>query len=81
VDSPSLRAQSDTAHTIFTQQWEIYRRFVEADYMSHRAFFGILHDLAAARTQAFSFLDLASGDAFCSVGALAGTLWIHTFHA
>jgi hypothetical protein len=49
--------------------------------MSHRAFLGILHDLAAARTQAFSFLDLASGDAFCSVGALAGTLWIHTFHA
>jgi hypothetical protein len=41
--------------------------------MSHRAFFGILHDLVAARTQAFSFLDLASGDACSSVGALAGT--------
>ena len=73
MDSPSPSAQSDAAHTIFTQQWAIYRRFVDADYMSHRAFFGILHDLVAARTKAFSFLDLASGDAFCSVGALAGT--------
>jgi hypothetical protein len=73
LDSPAPRAQNDTAHTIFTQQWAIYGRFVDADYMSHRAFFGILHDLVAARTQPFSFLDLASGDACCSVGALAGS--------
>ena len=73
MDSPAPGDQNDAAHTIFTQQWAIYRRFVDADYMSHRAFFRILHDLVAARTQAFSFLDLASGDAFCSVGALAGT--------
>ena len=73
VDTPAPRDQNDAAHTIFTQQWAIYRRFVDADYLSHRAFFGILHDLVAARRQAFSFLDLASGDAFCSVRALAGT--------
>ncbi len=66
MDTPAPRAQNNDAHTIFTRQWAIYRRFVDAGYMSHRAFFGILHDLVAVRTQAFSFLDLASGDAFCS---------------
>jgi 16S rRNA G966 N2-methylase RsmD len=64
---------SDSAHTIFAQQQAIYRRVVEADYMSHRALFGILHDLLQTRQQPFSFLDLACGDAACSVGALVGT--------
>jgi cyclopropane fatty-acyl-phospholipid synthase-like methyltransferase len=73
VESPAPRDQNDAARAIFTQQWALYRRFVDADSESHRAFFGILHDLVVARTQGFSFLDLASGDAFCSVDALAGT--------
>jgi 16S rRNA G966 N2-methylase RsmD len=64
---------SDGAHTIFAEQMAIYRRVVEADYMSHRALFGILHDLLKQRPKAFSFLDLASGDASRSVGALSGT--------
>jgi 16S rRNA G966 N2-methylase RsmD len=64
---------SDGAHTIFAEQVAIYRRVVEADYMSHRALFGILHDLLKQRPKAFSFLDLASGDASRSVGALSGT--------
>jgi hypothetical protein len=55
VDSPASRDQNGTAQSIFTQQWAIYRRFVDADYLSHRAFFGILRDLVAARKQAFSF--------------------------
>jgi hypothetical protein len=64
---------SDSAHTIFAEQLAIYRRVVEADYMSHRALFGILHDALKRRTESFSFLDLACGDASCSVGALTGT--------
>jgi SAM-dependent methyltransferase len=58
---------------IFVAQQAIYRRVVEADYMSHRAFFGLLHDLLGARTAPFSLLDLACGDTACSVGALRGT--------
>jgi len=73
VDSPVFKAQEDTARTIFEQQWPLYRRVVDADYMSHRALFGILHNLLSVRTNPFSFLDLASGDASCSVPALAGT--------
>ena len=44
-----------------------------ADHMSHRALFGILHDLLKSRREQFSFLDLASGDASCSIGALSAT--------
>jgi ubiquinone/menaquinone biosynthesis C-methylase UbiE len=58
---------------IFVAQQALYRRVVEADYMSHRAFFGILHDLLKARSAPFSLLDLACGDAACSVDALRGT--------
>jgi 16S rRNA G966 N2-methylase RsmD len=64
---------SDSAHTIFAEQLAIYRRVVDADYMSHRALFRLLHDTLKQRTEPFSFLDLASGDASCSVGALIGT--------
>jgi 16S rRNA G966 N2-methylase RsmD len=64
---------SDGGLAIFVAQQAIYRRVVEADYMSHRALFGILHDLLKARSAPFSLLDLACGDAACSVGALRGT--------
>ncbi len=60
-------------HAIFAEQLAIYRRVVDADHMSHRALFGILHDLLKSRREQFSFLDLASGDRSCSVGALSGT--------
>ena len=64
---------SDGGLAIFVAQQAIYRRVVEADYMSHRALFGVLRDLTKARSAPFSLLDLASGDAACSVGALRGT--------
>ena len=64
---------SDDELTIFVTQQALYRRVVEADYMSHRALFGILHDLLKARSAPFSLLDLACGDAACSVAALRGT--------
>jgi ubiquinone/menaquinone biosynthesis C-methylase UbiE len=63
----------DGEGAIFVAQQAIYGRIVEADYMSHQAFFGLLHDLLGVRTAPFSVLDLACGDAACSVGALRGT--------
>jgi SAM-dependent methyltransferase len=58
---------------IFVAQQAVYRRVIEADYMSHRALFGLLHDLLKARSASFSLLDLACGDAACSTRALRGT--------
>ena len=66
-------SSSEGGLAIFVAQQAIYRRVVEADYMSHRAFFRVLHDLLTARSAPFSLLDLACGDAACSVGALCGT--------
>ena len=66
-------SSSEGGLAIFVAQQAIYRRVVEADYMSHRALFGIFHDLLKARSAPFSLLDLACGDAACSVGALRGT--------
>lgn len=64
---------SDGAQAIFVRQLAIYHRVVRADYMSHRTLFRILRDLLQSRREPFSFLDLASGDASCSVDALTGT--------
>jgi cyclopropane fatty-acyl-phospholipid synthase-like methyltransferase len=72
MEGSTLTDHNDSA-AIFFKHWATYRRVVDADYMSHRALFGLLHDLLVARTRPFSFLDLASGDAACSVGALTGT--------
>jgi methylase of polypeptide subunit release factors len=64
---------SDGGLAIFAAQQAIYRRIVAADYMSHRAFFGVLRDLLKARNASFSFLDLACGDAACTMRALRRT--------
>jgi ubiquinone/menaquinone biosynthesis C-methylase UbiE len=66
-------SSSEGGLEIFVAQQAIYRRVIEADYMSHRALFGIFHDLLEARSELFSLLDLACGDAACSVGALRRT--------
>jgi hypothetical protein len=66
-------SRSDGGLAIFVAQQALYRRVIQADYMSHRALFGILHDLLKARSAPFSLLDLACGDAGCSVAALRGT--------
>ena len=73
MESGEREPRSNGAHAIFAEQLAIYRRVVNADYMSHRAFFRILHHLLKARREPFSFLDLASGDASCTLGALSAT--------
>lgn len=73
MESGEREPRSNGAHPIFAEQLAIYRRVVDADHMSHRALFGILHDLLKSRREQFSFLDLASGDASCSIGALSAT--------
>jgi ubiquinone/menaquinone biosynthesis C-methylase UbiE len=55
----------------FFDQWQIYRRVLELDYLHHRDAYAALARVLADRTQPFSFLDLGAGDAVCTTRVLA----------
>ena len=58
----------------FQQQWATYRKLVESDCLAHREVGGILREtLNEVFTSAFSFLDIACGDASMMKAALRGT--------
>ncbi len=58
----------------FQQQWATYRKLVEGDCLAHRAVGSILHEtLNEVFTAAFSFLDIACGDASMMPAALRAT--------
>ena len=59
---------------IFIKNWEIYRKIIENDNMSHKDGYAILGEiLASDMKQPFSFLDLACGDAYYSSRTLKDT--------
>ena len=58
----------------FQEQWATYRKLVESDCLAHREVGGILREtLNEVFTSAFSFLDIACGDASMMKAALRGT--------
>ncbi|MEY3480821.1 MAG: hypothetical protein RIQ71_1596 [Verrucomicrobiota bacterium] len=57
----------------FFSQWDIYRLCIEHNTLCHREVGAILRDELAGRTEPFSFLDLACGDAELTAGALRGS--------
>lgn len=59
-------------HAFFCQ-WEIYRLCIEHNTLFHREVGAILHDELHSCGEAFSFLDLACGDADLTAAALSGT--------
>jgi ubiquinone/menaquinone biosynthesis C-methylase UbiE len=63
---------SEAVHAFFSQ-WEIYRLCIEHNTLFHREVGDILHRQLLARTQPFTFLDLACGDADLTAAALRGT--------
>jgi ubiquinone/menaquinone biosynthesis C-methylase UbiE len=64
--------------TVFQEEWQIYRKVVDNNYLFHREAYGVLHDLLLEEMPApFRFLDIACGDASATVGALAGTQVAH----
>lgn len=63
---------SEAVRTFFSQ-WEIYRLCIEHNTLFHREVRGILRRELLARTEPFTFLDLACGDADLTAGALSGT--------
>jgi SAM-dependent methyltransferase len=70
----SLDEASPGPAAIFQQEWRIYRKMVEGDYLFHRAAYAALRRvLVEDAPRPFRFLDLACGDASASAEALAGT--------
>ena len=68
----------EAAEVQFAQQWHIYRKLVDHDYVFHREVYAILHRILVQDFPVpFRFLDLACGDARGIVGALAGTAVAH----
>ncbi|MFM8718620.1 MAG: class I SAM-dependent methyltransferase, partial [Chthoniobacterales bacterium] len=68
----SLPAMSEAVHAFFSQ-WEIYRLCIEHNTLFHREVGEILRRELVARTEPFTFLDLACGDADLTAAALHGT--------
>jgi SAM-dependent methyltransferase len=66
---------SEAVHAFFSQ-WEIYRLCIEHNTLFHREVGEILHRELQARTEPFTFLDLACGDADLTAAALRGTKMI-----
>jgi|HubBroStandDraft_6_1064221.scaffolds.fasta_scaffold79665_2 cyclopropane fatty-acyl-phospholipid synthase-like methyltransferase len=70
-DSPTV---GDDAMQAFRDQWQVYQKLVNNNYLSHREVRDILHrQLAETITRPFRFLDLACGDASMTVAALKET--------
>jgi SAM-dependent methyltransferase len=66
------------AMEIFRQQWDLYQKFLEFDYLSNAGAYVALHRfLTAERARPFDFVDLACGDASGIVGALKGSQVAH----
>lgn len=67
---------TETAPTqeLFLEQWQVYRKMVDNDYLFHRGAYGCLHRyLRDEVIEPFRFLEAACGDASMSVEALLGT--------
>lgn len=59
---------------MFRRHWDIFRKIIEHDYMSHKAAYGKLREIIKSEVdRPFSFADLACGDAYSSSRCLAGT--------
>jgi SAM-dependent methyltransferase len=73
--SPVVEEQ---AMQTFHDQWRVYSKLVDNDYLSHEAVRAVLHrELVTDVNRPFRFLDLACGDARLTVAALQGTSVVH----
>ena len=64
---------SEDAAILFQQDWQLYRKMVDNNFLFHREAYARLHEALSEREVAFRFLDIACGDASASVTALTGT--------
>jgi SAM-dependent methyltransferase len=56
----------------FFEQWAVYRKIVDLDYLHHRGAYGAIEQALVQIGRPFSFLDLGAGDADCTSRILAG---------
>jgi SAM-dependent methyltransferase len=71
---PAAAVRDEKAVEIFRHQWEIYRKFLDYNYLSNAGAYAQLHRfLSDDVARPFNFIDLACGDASGIVHALAGT--------
>jgi ubiquinone/menaquinone biosynthesis C-methylase UbiE len=69
----SDRSQQDTEEVrAFFEQWAIYRKIVDLDYLNHRGAYAAIEQALAGIGRPFSFLDLGAGDADRTSRALSG---------
>lgn len=71
---PAAAIRDEKAVEIFQHQWQLYRKFLDYDYLSNSGAYAELHRfLCNDMARPFGFLDLACGDASGIVPALRGT--------
>jgi SAM-dependent methyltransferase len=69
-----MGAADATTVELFQQDWKLYRKMVDNNFLFHREAYAALHEvLVNDAAHPFRFLDIACGDASASVGALRGT--------
>jgi ubiquinone/menaquinone biosynthesis C-methylase UbiE len=65
---------ASASQELFTEDWKIYRKMVDNDYLFHRGAYSCLEKfLTKVIDRPFDFLDLACGDASMTVQALQNT--------
>ena len=77
--SGAARSMADASTVaLFQQDWKLYRKLVDNNFLFHREAYARLHSLLADEVgRPFRFLDIACGDASASAGALQGTQVAH----
>src|SRR5688572_13458391 len=64
----------ESSATIFQEEWALYRKIVDNNYLFHSEAYHYLHHLLTRDApDGFRFLDIACGDATSSIKALHGT--------
>jgi SAM-dependent methyltransferase len=66
--------QDHSTQTLFQKEWQIYRKVLDNNYFFHREVGDRLRNVIQDQANdAYSFLDIACGDASATVAALRGT--------
>jgi len=72
----SIASKSNDAPTqaVFLNEWQIYRKMVDNNYLNHREAYACLKEILTHEVhRPFRFLDIACGDASATLTALSGT--------
>jgi ubiquinone/menaquinone biosynthesis C-methylase UbiE len=72
ITSPENSQQDTEEVRAFFEQWAVYRKIVDLDYLSHRGAYAAIDTALAGLGHPFSFLDLGAGDADSTSRVLAG---------